>query len=379
LRAAAIVYASQTSPDLSSVARLIFRYLFALFLWNVICNPPDCSVLTALAIKGASKRKEGNFMNSLKNIRLLTWLTIILALSLSLNTHADDSKKDKQKEESYKGQAVLWQEPVDISSRDLFWGPGGQAMKPNLRSITFIKEEKGGYSTKYRVRDGSGRVWVAKVSKESQPETVANRLMWAVGYATEISYLVPRVNIEGRGSFERVKFEARPEHIKRLDTWSWDENPFKGTREFQGLKVMMLLFNNWDIKDDNNKILVWRNETTGASEIRYIVSDLGGTFGKTGNFITRSRNKPEDFVKAKFIEEVKSGYVSFYYGGKRRDLFKNITAEDAAWLSQWLTRLSEQQVRDAFRAADYSPEEIEMLTQSFRARVAELHAAAQKR
>ncbi len=55
-----------------------------------------------------------------------------------------------------RGTPVLWREPADIASRDLFLGPGGASMRPDVRSVTFVKEEKGGYSTKYRVKDGGG-------------------------------------------------------------------------------------------------------------------------------------------------------------------------------------------------------------------------------
>ena len=85
-------------------------------------------------------------------------------------------------------------------------------MRPDLRRITFIKEEKGGYSKKYRVRDGSGREWVAKIGKEAQSETSAVRLLWGLGYLTEVNYLVPRVTIPGKGTFTNVRFEARPEN-----------------------------------------------------------------------------------------------------------------------------------------------------------------------
>ncbi|HVG19693.1 MAG TPA: hypothetical protein VNI02_11625 [Blastocatellia bacterium] len=294
-------------------------------------------------------------------------LSIILVFSLSSYALAD--KKD---EKAVRGTPVLWREPVNIASRNLYWGPGGEAMKPDLRRITFIKEEKGGYSTKYRVRDGSGREWVAKVGKEAQSEIAATRLMWAVGYQTEISYLVPRVYIPNKGEFTNVRFEARPKQIKRLDEWEWDDNPFVGSREFQGLKVMMVLLNNWDIKDENNKVLAVRNESTGANELRFIISDLGATFGKTGSFITRSRNKPEDFVEAKFIDELKGNYVDFHYSGKRKGVFRDITISQARWMGRWLSRLSDQQIRDAFRAANYSPEDVVMLAEGVRARITEL-------
>ena len=120
------------------------------------------------------------------------------------------------------GTPVLWRAPGDIASRDLFHGPGGEAMKPDLSRVTFVKEETGGFSTKYRVRDGAGRVWVAKIGKEAQAETAAVRLVWAVGYMTEVIYLAPCVRIEGApppgkgvetcagGGLANVRFEARP-------------------------------------------------------------------------------------------------------------------------------------------------------------------------
>ncbi len=52
-------------------------------------------------------------------------------------------------------------------------------MRPDLRQIKFIKEEKGGYSKKFRIQDAAGREWVAKVGKEAQSETAAVRLVWA--------------------------------------------------------------------------------------------------------------------------------------------------------------------------------------------------------
>ncbi len=43
----------------------------------------------------------------------------------------------------------------------------------------------------------------------------------------------------------------------------WENNPFKGTPEFRGLKILMLMINNWDMKDDNNEILAIRRTPPG--------------------------------------------------------------------------------------------------------------------
>jgi hypothetical protein len=301
---------------------------------------------------------------------------LLIILTLTLLAPAQSGTREKKQKPS--GTPVLWKEPVDIASRDLFLGPGGSEMQPDLSSLTFIEEEKGGYSTKYRVRDGRGRVWVAKVGKEAQSETAAVRLLWAVGYYTEINYLAPRATIPGRGTFENVRFEARPEYVKRLDEWKWRDNPFLWTKQLQGLIVMMALLNNWDIKDTNNKILQVRSERDGRTELRYIISDLGATFGKVkldvpGFWrIARSRNEPADYRSSGFVEDVKNGQVFFFYKGKSQELFDDIQVSEARWIAGWLARLSDRQLSDAFRAANYSPAEAETLRRSVRERINEL-------
>lgn len=307
----------------------------------------------------------------LKSIKsLLTIFSLLLLIAATVPAPAQNkAKKDKDKTEKkvYTGTPVLWRAPDDIASRNLLLGAGGEAMKPDLSRVTFLEVKEGGWSTKYRVRDGSGNEWVAKLSKEAQPETAANRLVWAAGYETEIVYLVPELEIQGKGIFKNVKLEARPKDVKRTEFWLWDSNPFLGKQEFQGLKIMMALINNWDMKDDNNAILAVKGVTD--SERRFIISDLGATFGKTGGVFSRSRNKPSDYVKAEFVKGVRGNVIEFNYGGKNKSLFENISVADAKWLASWLGRLSDDQIRDAFRAGNYTSDEVEMLTGAFRARI----------
>jgi hypothetical protein len=310
---------------------------------------------------------------------LLVVLSLIILTMPSLPSLAQEatrqaqntSIKDDKNKKTYTGTPVLWREPTDIESRNLLLGAGGETMKPDLSSVTFVEKKAGGYSTKYRVRDGAGNEWIAKLGKEAQPDTAANRLLWAVGYEPEIAYLVPHLTIVGKGAFDNVRLEARPKAVKRISTWKWDDNPFKGTRELQGLKIMMALINNWDMKDDNNQILASSSDTNGG-ELRYIVSDLGGSFGKTGGFISRSRNKPSDYVKADFVKAVSGNRVDVNYGGKNKKLFDDLTVGDAKWIAGYLSRLSDEQIKDAFRAANYSAEDVEQLGRAVRERIDEL-------
>ena len=272
-------------------------------------------------------------------------------------------------------EAVMWT-PVEVETRNLRTGAGGTAMRPNVRRIRFIKKETGGNNLKYRISDGNGRIWVAKIADESQAEVAANRLLYGIGYMTEIDYLAPALTIPGKGRHKNVRLEARPAGIDRDGRWKWDDNPFAGTREFKGLRVMMALINNWDLKDDNNAIL----RTKG--EARYLVSDLGSSFGKLPyasapilNRFGRSVNDPIDFVNSTFIHGVEpNGEVDFYYKAKGKKVLKGITVEDARWIGGLLSRLSDRQIGDAFRAANYSPSEVRLMSAAIRRRIKELNA-----
>jgi hypothetical protein len=298
---------------------------------------------------------------------LKTRIRVLLFLVLLCGTTAGLSAQSKR--------AVMW-EPVNISSRDLYKGPGGDAMRPDLSSIRFIKEETGGHNKKYRISDGSGRIWIAKLGSEARPETAAVRLMWGLGYKTEINYLVPTLTIPGKGTFQNVRLEARPDNIKRLDGWSWRKNPFVGTNELAGLRMMMVFMTNWDVLDLQNQILDVGNEH------HYIVSDLGSTFGRLGNNnlpviyrFGRQRGSPRHYANTRFVKGIEDGEFKIYYKGKNRGLFKGFTVSQAAWLSSLLNRLSDKQISDAFRAANYSSEDVASFTSTVRRKITELDRA----
>lgn len=315
--------------------------------------------------------------------RLNRFAVFTVALLLSLSSASIAQEKSKKKKETPQGTPILWKDPGDMTTRNLLLGAGGEEMKPDISNITFIKDEVGGYSAGFRVQDGAGNTWVAKLGKEAQPETAASRFVWAVGYVSEIHYLFPCVHIkgapdknvercEGKG-FANVRFEARPKGVKRQGAiWSWTNNPFTGTKELKGLIVMMAFLNNWDLKDDNNKLIHVLGSDVAPGETHYIISDLGATFGKTGGFMSRSRNDPEDYAKSKFIEGVEGGRVKFAYSGKNSGLFKDVTVDDAKWIGGLLSRLSDAQLADAFRAGNFTPEEIQTLVAAARARINQL-------
>ena len=103
-----------------------------------------------------------------------------------------------------------------------------------------------------------------------------------------------------------------------------------------------------------------------------MVSDIGATFGKTGGPIAHSRNEPEKYVKTKFVEGADGGRVKFAFGGKGSSLMDSVTVADAKWIGSLLAQLSDQQIADAFKAADFTPAETQMLVAEVKERINQL-------
>ena len=306
----------------------------------------------------------------------------ILVLTLLAMAAIPAAAQEKAKKEKMTGpltNAVLW-EDVNTSTLDLFHGPGGREMMPDISRVEFIKEETGGHNKKFRIKDAKGQVWVAKLGREAQPETAAVRLLYGLGYKTEINYLVPTITIPGKGTHKNVRLEARPENVERLDEWKWKDNPFLDTNELQGLKIMMVFLTNWDLLDLQNKVL--RVNNGGNIEHHFIISDLGATFGKLGNNnlpfffrLGRKTNDPGTWYEAGFVKGVEGGMIEFDFKGKGRSLMDDITVGHGRWLAQRLATLSDRQLDDAFRAAGYSPDEVKLMKDGYKARLEELNKA----
>src|SRR5205085_5355532 len=204
-----------------------------------------------------------------KNINALTLAIAIAVCSVPAVSAPKKTAPESpgRREITALGPAVLWRNPTDIASRDLFYGPGGEKHQP-IGPYTFLKEDPEGTNPKFDVRDGNGVKWKIKLGEEARPETVATRLVWAAGYTVDEVYFLPNVRVANMpaevhrggkligpgGVMTNVRVERESKGEKKIDNWQWMENPFLDRRELNGLKVMMALINNWDLKDINNAI-----------------------------------------------------------------------------------------------------------------------------
>lgn len=334
---------------------------------------------------------------------------ILLALLLSTSLLAGPGavkKKDKAEKsgEEITSNAVtlLWRQPTDIVYRDLYFGPGGEAHQPR-GPFTFIKEDMDGSNPKFSVRDRSGMKWKVKLGTEAKPETVATRLVWAVGYFANEDYFLPEFRVDDMPRLHRrganalispggymrdVRLKREPDDEKKIGTWSWRDDPFYDSRQWNGLRIIMALINNWDLKDENNSI--YERKQNGRQELVYMVSDLGASFGTAWLDRRKSKGDLAWYERTKFIRKVDDGSINFEDPRRPaliwlfdtpefvrrmglRWIGKGIPVDDAKWMGGLLARLSDGQIRDAFRAAGYSPAEIDGFSMVVENRIAQLN------
>lgn len=252
--------------------------------------------------------------------------------------------------------AQLWVEPRDIASRDLFHGPGGPHLRPPAgATFRFEELDTTGFSRGYDVEDERGRKWSVKVGAEAQSEVTASRLLWAVGYHQPPVYYVATWTLTGGptpGPQRPGRFRAETHRAEVISEWSWQQNPFVGTRPFKALVALNLLINNWDLKESNNKVYQL-NQPGGGPPKWYVVRDLGASFGKSRWFPYGTRNDVEDFESQEYVLGIEQGRVRFDYRGRHRELLADISPADVAWMCEWVARLTDRQLDDAFRAGGY--------------------------
>jgi hypothetical protein len=252
----------------------------------------------------------------------------------------------------------LWVEPADITTRDLFHGPGGKDGEPDPNAVyTVTGVDSTGYSRGYDVEDPEGDEWKVKLGNEVQPEIVASRLLWAIGFHQPPTYYVASLQLAGGNPEDQGRAaRLRSEEGYRTETdWSWQENPYVGTQPFKGLLVANLILNNWDLKTSNNRIYLLSGEAAAPAR-RFVVQDLGASLGKT-RWPVGNRNDIDDFESQKLVRRIDGRSIRFDYHGRHGELFEDLTAADVAWTCSLLARLTDSQWTDAFRAARY-PEAI---------------------
>jgi hypothetical protein len=320
----------------------------------------------------------------MQRIKVRLYFTVMLILLVFSAPLTAEKKNKDDKGNVANLPEVIWRDPGDVASLNLLYGAGGQEHAPDPKSkFNFVKEDTEGTSPKFEVVDDQGVHWKVKLGQEPQSETAATRLLWAAGFFVDEDYYLPEFSVIGLGKLHRgskfvsadgtihkARLERKLKDEKKSGNWDWFDNPFANKQELNGLRVMMSFLNNWDLKKVNNTIY----EVDG--ERRYVVSDAGATLGNTGKIMSRSKSDAKEYAQSKFIEKTDVDFVDFVLHGRSEfeKVAKHIPRADVKWLAQRLSQLSEEQIRDCFRAGGYTPEEVTVYTQAIQKRIAEMSA-----
>jgi hypothetical protein len=300
----------------------------------------------------------------------------------------------------------LWRDPGDVATLDLRHGPGGSDGAP-APPYSFIEEHTTGSQPCVSVRDGRGRRWRIKWGNEVQSENFAVRLVWACGYHAETTYYVAagtianvdrnalqraRTCIHDDCSFEDARFELDDPAVRKHfeeHSWAWNDNPFVGTPQLNGLKVLVMLLADWDTKDrrdvarGSNTAIFEHRAGRWRREARYLITDWGGSMGRWGgNVVTRGRWDPQGFAAQTpdFVTGTDGDAVRFGYVGQRTaDVAAGISVGDVRWLCRCLGRITDAQLRDALLASGATQEDSEAFAEAIRERINQLIRVSEPR
>jgi hypothetical protein len=276
--------------------------------------------------------------------------------------------------------AELWEPPADLPARDLFHGPWGVEHAPDPHdTYVFVRPKEQGSNPGVTVSDSHGRKWHVKQpphnnqGAEGGIEVVLSRVLSALGYHQPPVYFMPAFMMtDASGTHEEPggRFRLDLRELKHDGTWSWQQNPFVGTRPYQGLLVILMMFDSSDLKNDNNALYEVRNQSDTVDRW-YVVRDVGTALGETGRFHPK-RGDPDIFARQRFVTDVKGGFVTFDYHGWHQELFRRtIAPSDVRWASELTAGLTDQQWLDAFRAGGYEPPVAERFIQRLQYKIAD--------
>jgi hypothetical protein len=279
---------------------------------------------------------------------------------------------------------LVWRDPGPIERLDLAAGPEGTANAPKA-PFTFVKDQKGGTSPKIVITDARGKKWMVKFGQEAKPETFASRMAWAAGYPTRTSYYVGNGRIEGAGraqgtshfigsdgSFQGARFQVFDnEHFREIANSKLDlNNKREDQRELNGLKLLLLLLSNWDVKKQNTGIF----EIDGRQYA--IVTDWGASLGDAASpdVATRKWNCPAfDKRSDTLIEGSGGGYVAFNYtqyaARHEHALSEGIRVADLDWFMSRMGKLTDAQIHAALLASGATQDEGDCFTRAIRRRM----------
>ncbi len=223
-----------------------------------------------------------------------------------------------------------------------------------------IAKDTRGFSITYRVKDSRGAEWNVKIGPEAQTEVVASRILWAARLPP--GAVVLRGALDCRRARARSDAAAAPGSGRATcrwigkGTWSWQRNPFVGTREYNGLLVGA------DADQQH------RSEERQQRDLRARRAKRASRRGAGMSSRTWARRsaRPAGSTRAAAISKgsnasrsslgPKAGSRASPTAGGTRNCCRHIPIEHLKWACQRVLAITDRQWHDAFAAGNYDEE-----------------------
>ena len=296
-------------------------------------------------------------------------------------------KQEKQEKQGNKSadlnalvaRSKVWL-PTNTSSKDLWRGPQGENSFEPGATVTceYFDKKMSGASPKFACRLPDGDELKVKYGGENGEvygEVVASRLFWALGFGADHMYSVKVIchgcpekvagviNDKGDHILNPAAVERKLPGKELVDQWKWevldqvDEKSGGATKaERDALKLLAVLIQHSDSKPDQQRIICIdqaETDAAGCKQPLMMINDLGITFGRANRFNQQplgSMNLAD--WSAEPVWKDTAGCVGNLSGSFTGTLKEPVISEEGRkFLSDLLTQLSDQQLRDMFAAA----------------------------
>ena len=292
---------------------------------------------------------------------------------------------------------TLWRDPGDVPKLD-FGGSVGAPVSQPKPPLTFLREDMSGTQPKVFVKDANGATWNVKFGYEVRPESFCWRMVRACGYFAEPSFFVTSGKIEGfqpvkrkssslheDGTFTDARFQYRDPDLKFLENknWFFDGPPYGGTKELTGLKILIMLFSNWDNKDARVGVggpntAIFELKKPYGTRVIYAFTDWGSGLGNDLSPTKRSDWSCKPFLdqSAHWVERGHDGSLVFRYDGNIEKGFRTgIPAAHAEWFMKYLGAITDVQLKAGLGASGANEADAACFTKALRERIEDLRAA----
>jgi hypothetical protein len=271
--------------------------------------------------------------------------------------------------------AVVWQDPAKLAAEDT---------GPPAPPFHFVREEMGGTAPKIVVTDAKNVTWYVKFNFEVKPETLAAQIVRQAGYYAPVTYYVAEGKFENfpqqglkrsgtgvdpsSGRFQVARFSREMKLVKGA-SWNLDEPSLRHSKELSGLKLLIAITANWDIKPPNFAVV-----EAGGQQM-FAITDWGQTFGAPDMKSHWNCKQYSDSNKW-LTHGNEDGYLYLEYGGKQSNVVTNgIKIEHAKWLLGQLRGLNQSRVTDLLRKSGATDEETTCFAPAIMKRLNTLRAA----